>query len=148
MPSRDGTRRYPYPAYDADRTGLVRVSTLEFFVFNEGWHTAEELRSEILLEKWPALFPFSKAISIRFLRYTRSGLLERRRKGHHYGYAITMKGERRWIYLLRSRGLLDPQRAGTLEEKNLVSTRREAVETILEKHKANLEEKLRRISVN
>lgn len=148
MPSKGGVRRYPFPPYDLDQASIVRLRTLEFFVFNEGWHTAEELRGDVVLGKWEPLFPRSMAVQIRFLRYTRSGLLERKRRGHHYEYAITMKGERRWIYLLRSRGLLEPERAETLEEKNLVSTRREAVESILEKHKENLEEKLRRSRAN
>jgi hypothetical protein len=143
LPRKGGIRRYPFPSYDPEQSSIVKLKSLEFFVFNEGWHTAEELREKVLFEKWQPIFPLSKAIPTRFLRYTRSGLLERRRRGHHYEYAITMKGEKRWIYFLRRRGLLEPEKAKTLEERNLVSTRREAVEATLEKHKASLEEKLR-----
>ncbi|HYB75714.1 MAG TPA: hypothetical protein VEC08_02025 [Nitrososphaerales archaeon] len=136
------SKRYPYPSYDVDLTGFVKIRTLEFFVMNQGWHTPERFQREVALGKWEDLYPLSRAVEMRFLRYTRSDLLERRKTGRRYEYTITRKGEQRWIYLLKKRGLLDPERAKTLQEKNLVSTRREVVLALLEKHKMNLEEKL------
>lgn len=144
MPSKIAPRNYPYPAYDVDRSGFVKLRTLEFFVLNEGWHTPERFRREVALNKWEDMFPRTLAVQMRFLRYTRLGLLARRRVGRHYEYAITMNGERRWVHMLKTRGLLEPEKAKTLQEKNMVSIRREKVHELLEKHELKLEEKLRR----
>jgi hypothetical protein len=136
-------RKYPYPAYDVDHSGLVKLRTLEFFVLNEGWHTPEGFRSDASLDKWEDIFPYSKAVQMRFLRYTRLGLLERKKVSRNYEYEITMRGEQRWIHMSRRRGLLEPEKAKNLEEKNLVSMRRERALELLKKHKMIVEEKLR-----
>jgi hypothetical protein len=144
LPSKARPRRYPYPAYDVDRSGFVKLRTLEFFVLNESWHTPERFRREVALDKWEDMFPLSNAVEMRFLRYTRLGLLKRRRVGRQYEYAITTVGERRWIYMLKKRGLLEPEKAKTLGEKNLATMRREKVLELLKRHLANGEERLRR----
>jgi uncharacterized protein YwgA len=120
-----------------DHSGLVKLRTLEFFVMNEGWHTPEGFRSEVALDKWEDIFPYSKAVQMRFLRYTRLGLLERRKVGRKYEYEITVRGERRWIHMLRGQGLLEPEKAKTLEEKNLVSMRRERALELLKRARSN-----------
>ena len=57
-----------------------------------------------------------------------------------------MEGERRWIYLAKEQGLLDPARARTVAEKNEALERREEMIELLEKHEVELEERLRSIA--
>ena len=146
MPVRARLKRYPFPVWDVDRTGNVKRRTLEFFVFNEGWHTAERIRREPGLDTWEDIYPDTRAVSIRLLRYTRAGLLQRREiRPHWYEYTITMEGERRWMFLAKKFGLLDPEKAKTVAERKEALERREEKVELLEKHEVELTEKLIRV---
>ena len=147
MPARARLKRYPFSTWDVDRTGSVKRRTLEFFVFNEGWHTAERVRREPGFDTWEDIFPDSKAVPMRLLRYTRMGLLQRREISWHcYEYAITMEGERRWMFLAKKLGFLDSEKAKTVAGRNEALERREEKIELLEKHEVELTEKLFRVA--
>jgi hypothetical protein len=95
------------------------METLEYFLLNPGWsHTwtirlSPELSSVVMGEEE------SHAIQMRILRYSRQGLLERRKSSGHRGfeYSITIKGEDRLFYLWEKMGKTRAEDNMTEEEK-------------------------------
>lgn len=61
MSAKTRPKRYPFPAWGIDRTDSVKRRTPEFFVFNEGWRTAERFRREPRLDTWEDILPLSRA---------------------------------------------------------------------------------------
>ena len=143
LTGRNGLRRYPYPpSYRVDRSGYVKLRTLESFVLGEPWQTCKSFLDDVTSEKLESLFPHTATVQMRFIRYTRAGLLERRRVGKEYEYGITVKGEKRWIFLAGKMGLLDPDKGNTPLEKSMAERRRSAAIGLLEKRKLVVQEKL------
>jgi hypothetical protein len=91
-------RKYPVPNADVDLSGVVKEQTLEYFLLNPGWHRTVEIRRDSYLTDIVSPEE-SRAIQMRLVRYTRQGLLERRKRTNGFEYQISMKGEDRLFYL-------------------------------------------------
>lgn len=98
-------RRYSRPIIDVDRSGMIKLSTLQSLIFE--WKSAKELGKNPLFLSNPYRSGW-RCLSIRLLRYTREGLLQRRRVGRCYEYKISLKGEDRLCYLWDKFGSLSP----------------------------------------
>ncbi len=118
-----------------DPPWAAKLRTLEFFTIYGKWIRPPELIEDPLAGEKQTLPPKVKSVSVRLLRYFRQGLLERRRVGDGYEYRITYKGEKRLLYLWRSKGYLDEGRAGTDVEKAETRYRLELSIEILRKHR-------------
>jgi len=94
------------------RTPAVKADTLLFAP--EGWFSVRGYLSYMAEETVPTLMgqgrmleflegklPSEKALSMRLFRYSRQGLLERRREGHRFLYRLTEKGGDRGMFLQR-----------------------------------------------
>lgn len=73
------------------------MDTLEYFAYHPGWHASKQVEKDLMLGrlKMPEQ---SRAIQMRLLRYSRQGLLARRRVERGYEYRLTTKGENRLFY--------------------------------------------------
>lgn len=118
-----------------DTSGRVKVDTLEFFVFHDGWHPINELLQDPVLAAPYSLDRNSRAIHVRLARYAHRGLLVRRWRSGEYEYAITTKGEDRIIYLWDKLGYTDTMRTLTEDEKQLMELRLEKTIEIARKQR-------------
>lgn len=118
-----------------DATGRVKVDTLEFFVFHDGWHPIKELLQDPVLAAPYSQDRTSRAIHMRLARYAHRGLLVRRWTSGEYEYAITAKGEDRIIYLWEKLSYTDTMRTLTEVEKPLVERRLEKTIEIARKQR-------------
>jgi hypothetical protein len=100
------------------------LKTVEHFAFNKGWITKKQFLADLGVATWENPRPGTR-LNVRLMRYTRSGLLQRRRtkQRYEYEYRLSPKGLDRYIYLLTSRGLLDAVHARTNNEKESMLTR-------------------------
>ena len=104
-------RKYPVPLDDVDLSGRIKMETLEEVFLEEliyGWCTAKDLFKYTVLGAEPYQSKW-RCISIRLLRYHRSGLLTRRRKGRRFEYRLSEKGEDRLHYLWTRFNRLKPK---------------------------------------
>jgi len=62
-----------------DRSGRVKADTLEFFATKPGWHSPSDLRVDPVLGAIYPRFPDNKSIQMRLMRYSRLGILKRRK---------------------------------------------------------------------
>jgi hypothetical protein len=108
-------RKFPLSLKDHEEASVVKRDTLEYFAYSHGWHTPQELEEDPLLAG-PQSPNKSRAIQMRLLRYSRQGLLSRRRAPRGYEYEITMKGEDRLFYLWDMFGDSNANRELTPEE--------------------------------
>ena len=108
-----------------DRSGIIKIKTLENLVFNgiQNWVSAKELSMNPVFDAYPYLSGW-RCLSIRLQRYWRQGLLERKRFGRCFKYRITFKGAQRLCYLWRKHGLLSsPKDASLTDEERETKTR-------------------------
>jgi hypothetical protein len=108
-------RKFPLTRKDSEEEGAIKMDTLEYFVGFPGWHGPAELKDNPVLAD-SLLLKGSRAIQMRLLRYSKQGLLSRRRAPRGYEYMITMKGEDRLFYLWNKFGITDACRKLTSEE--------------------------------
>jgi hypothetical protein len=98
---------------------------------------------DLVVASWENPTPGTR-VNVRLLRYTRAGLLERRRtrkrtrKRYEYEYMLLPKGLDRYIFKLKSRGLLNPTNAKTVDQKEMMLNRIAVVRLLLEKRKEEL----------
>jgi len=135
-------RRYPFPSIEPDRSGKVAALTLEYFVSHPASHTATELTEDPTLGNTLARDMGDKALMVRLLRYSRQGLLRRKREGGQYRYEITRRGEKRMIYLWERSGLLDPANVDSDAAREEMKLRLELVKSILKMQERKLKEEI------
>lgn len=123
------------------------IKTLEHFAFTREWHTKEQFLEDPTVAEWENPTPGTR-VNVRLLRYTRAGLLSRRRneRKYQYEYRLSPKGEDRYIYMLKDRGLLNPANAKSMLEKETMLIRLAAVKLLRNLRKADLESELRQLS--
>lgn len=138
--------RYKVPVVDIDRSGTVKAQTLSYFSTYEGWYSAKELLKHPRLGRYLSKVPDDRAIQMRLLRYSKLGILERRKVSREYQYRITTAGEKRMLYLWEKLGYLDPSRANTDLQKKLMRLRLEIATSIRSKHVKDEEGRLRELS--
>jgi hypothetical protein len=114
-----------------DRSGRVKADTLEFFATKPGWHSPSDLRVDPVLGAIYPRFPDNKSIQMRLMRYSRLGILKRRRAGRKYFYSITQAGKKRLVYFWEKLGYLDQANATTEKERNLFDARLEVAISIV-----------------
>ncbi len=134
-----GERKFPVPSLPSRGFNESKMATLAYFAVTPGWHSQAQVKNDQLASDLERLFPRMKSVSMRLLRYTKQGLLMRRRGKRGYEYAITMRGEERLLHLWRSKGLLDPDEAKTEDERKVVSTRLRLERVLLERHSLELD---------
>jgi hypothetical protein len=134
-------QRYPIHWEPIDRTGSIKAGTLEFFIMNPGPHKALELYTAPLLAS-PIMQVGKKSIEVRLLQYYRAGLLRRRREKRAYLYSITTEGEARLMYLWERLGYLDPVKARSDDEKELVKQRVKVCISLIDGQLNKLEQRL------
>jgi hypothetical protein len=100
-------KRPSVPLVNLDRSGRVKADTLEFFATKPGWHSPSDLRVDPVLGAIYPRFPDNKSIQMRLMRYSRLGILKRRRAGRKYFYSITQAGKKRLVYFWEKLGYLD-----------------------------------------
>jgi len=98
-------RKYPIPLMKIDRSGMIKLLTLETLIFE--WKSAKELLNDSIFETYIYLSDW-RCLSMRLLRYYRQGLLQRKKVGHCYKYKLSIKGEDRLYYLWNKFNLLSP----------------------------------------
>ena len=96
-------RKYPIPLMKIDRSGMIKLLTLENLIFE--WKSAKELLNDSIFETYIYLSDW-RCISMRLIRYYRQGLLRRKKVGHCYKYKLSIKGEERLYYLWNKFNLL------------------------------------------
>ncbi len=134
---------YRVPWVRPDTSGRVKVNTLEFFVFHEGWYSARALMKDPSLADIYSADPNSRAIQMRLARYAHDGLLMRRWQSGEYAYAITGKGEDRVRYLWKKLGYTDTNRELNGVERLMVELRLQKSLEIVRKRKREQESVLR-----
>ena len=74
--------------------------------------------------------------------------MNRRRseRRYQYEYRLSPKGEDRYIFMLKDRGLLDPANAKSELEKETMLTRLAVVKLLRNQRRADLESELRQLS--
>ena len=108
-------KRFPYPALFVDKTGRVKRDTLEYFLIHPGLHTPQELNADPYLGS--ADETREAALQMRLLRYVAMGLLTREKVSRAWGYALTMRGEDRLLWLWDKFGVEEPPKDMTSEER-------------------------------
>jgi hypothetical protein len=106
-------RKFPLSPKDAEEASAVKRDTLEYFAYIHGWHSPQELEEDPVLAGSQSPDK-SRAIQMRLLRYSRQGLLSRRRAPRGYEYEITMKGEDRLFHLWEKLGDIKANANGEL----------------------------------
>jgi hypothetical protein len=124
-------KRPSVPLVNLDRSGRVKADTLEFFATKPGWHSPSDLRVDPVLGAIYPRFPDNKSIQMRLMRYSRLGILKRRRAGRKYFYSITQAGKKRLVYFWEKLGYLDQANATTEKERNLFDARLEVAISIV-----------------
>jgi hypothetical protein len=136
-------KKYPFPTFGVDLSGDIMLGTLEYFAYAGGWRTKKQFLEDFGVASWENPTPGTR-VNVRLLRYTRAGLLERRRtrkktrKRYEYEYMLSPKGLDRYIFKLKSRGLLNPTNAKTVDQKEMMLNRIAVVRLLLEKRKEEL----------
>ena len=132
-------KKYPFPTFGVDLSGDIMLGTLEYFAYAGGWRTKKQFLEDLEVASWENPTPGTR-VNVRLLRYTRAGLLERRKKKkkYEYEYRLSSKGLDRYIFMLKSRGLLNPTNAKTAEQKEMMLNRIAVVRLLLEKRKEEL----------
>ena len=124
---------------------MSRQTTLRLRILEQlygTWLTAREVYDAVLSEDANVSGPHS--LSVRFLRYFKSGLLLRRRRGTRYEYTLSEKGCRSLVNLWKEYTLLTPPRGRQLHgdpgrrEKERTDRRRRIAIDILERDFGNL----------
>jgi hypothetical protein len=117
--SRSGIRRRSPPT-PRDRSGRVKFFTL-LSICEAGWVTVKDVLGKIELGTYLELFlnrlPKEKALSVALMRYSREGLLERRRVGRRYQYRVSPKGFARINYLHQRLG--DEDIPPSMQDENI-----------------------------
>ena len=132
--------RFPVPLKDSNAAGVAKRDTLEFFVFNPGWHKPVELDDDPVVGGLVSSHDDgSRSSQMRLMRYSRQGLLARRKTPGGFEYEITMKGEDRLFYLWKKLG-------DTKTNGMLTSDEAERSTQLLNLKKEILEKRLRRLS--
>lgn|GEM_PF-5153250 len=111
-------KRFPYPAPFVDRTGKVKRDTLEYFLIHPGLHTPQELNADSYLGS--ANETGEAALQMRLLRYVAMGLLAREKVSRAWGYALTMRGEDRLLWLWDKFGVEEPPKNMTPVEREFM----------------------------
>ena len=137
-------RRYPFPNFEPDRSGEVAALTLEYFVTHPTSHTATELTKDPVLGNTLARDQGDRALRVRLLRYSRQGLLRRKRERGQYHYEVTRRGENRLIHLWERAELLDPAKADSEAAREEMKARLELVKSILKAQEKQLLEEIER----
>ena len=130
---RQANRGYPFSNTKPDRSGKVKMETLEYFHSHPGGHSATDMLEDPVIGAKPTNDGGNTALRIRLMRYTRQGLLKRIWDMGEYRYDISEIGEKRLIHLWEHQGLLNPEGAHTLKEIDSAITRLEDVRSILER---------------
>jgi len=120
----DREKKDRFPTFEVDVSGTVMLNTLEYYAFVDGWSTKKQFLEDPIVAGWENPLPGTRA-NVRFLRYTRAGLLSRRRTEakYEFEYKLTPKGLDRYEWLLKSRGLLNPADALNDDEKERMLVR-------------------------
>lgn len=102
-------RKFPQPLMHVDKSGIIKVKTLEFFVFDytHDWKSAKEFSKDPVFEAYLYCSGW-RCLSIRLQRYWRQGLIDRKRFGRCYKYKLAFKGEQRLCHQWKKLGLLSP----------------------------------------
>ena len=148
MPGGDREKKYPFPTYEVDLSGNIMLNTLEHFAHTLQWHTKKQFLRDPMVTDWENPTP-GKRVNVRLLRYARAGLLSRRKREgrYEYEYRLSPKGEDRYIYMLKSRGLLNPNNAKTPEEKETVLNRIKLAKLLRMRQRRRLESELARLKL-
>jgi len=119
------------------------LNTLEYFAVAGSWRTKKQFLGDPVVATWENPMSGTR-VNVRLLRYTRAGLLQRRRtvKWYEYEYWLTFKGVDRYVFMLKRRGLLEPANAKTEDEKEMMLNRLAAVKLLRMKQKSELLSKL------
>jgi hypothetical protein len=94
---------FPLPTF-VDRSGRIKQHTLESFLLHSGWHKPNELVDDPALGVMWEPAASSRKIQMRLTRYTRQGLLSRRKARRGYEYSLARGGENRLMYLWQKFG--------------------------------------------
>lgn len=115
------------------------LNTLEYFALTNSWSTKKMFLEDPAVASWENPLPGTR-INVRLMRYTRAGLLHRRRtKGRYeYEYKLAPKGLDRFVFVLKDRGLLDPAKAKDPEDREKMLNRLAIVKLLLREEKARL----------
>jgi len=141
----DLVKKYPFPTFEVDLSGDIMLNTLEHFAFTNEWNTKKQFLEDPVVAGWENPEPGTR-VNVRLMRYTRAGLLQRRRSGgkYEYEYRLSPKGLNRYVFMLKSRGLLDPSNAKTPEDKETMLNRIAVVKMLLAREVDRLKSKLSR----
>jgi hypothetical protein len=136
-------KKYPFPTFEVDLSGDIMLNTLEHFAFANDWNTKKQFLEDPAVAVWENLQPGTR-VNVRLMRYTRAGFLHRRRTGgrYEYEYRLSPKGLNRYVFMLKSRGLLDPANAKTPDDKERILNRLATVKLLLAQEKVRLISKL------
>jgi hypothetical protein len=124
LPKEDREKKYSFPTFKVDLSGAIMLQTLEHFAFTSGWSTKKQFLEDPTVAAWENPTSGTR-VNVRFLRYTRAGLLQRRRTGgrYEYEYRLSSKGVDRYVFMLKSGHLLDPAFAKTPEDRDRMLNR-------------------------
>lgn len=124
------------------------LNTLEHFAHTTRWHTKKQFLKDPKVADWKSPAP-GKRVNVRLLRYTRAGLLSRRRREgrYEYEYRLSPKGVDRYIYMLKDRGPLDPGKAETPEEKETMLNRLAVARLLRMRQRRRLKPELARLGL-
>lgn len=131
-------RKFPSPSLSTPAFNESKMATLAYFAVTPGWHPQAQVKNDRLASDLERLIPRSKSVPMRLLRYTKQGLLMRRRGRRGYEYTITRRGEEWLLHLWRSKGLLDPDKAETEDEMKAVYIRLRLERVLLERYNLEL----------
>ncbi len=136
-------RRFPVPRFGVDRTGATKSRSLEFFALDTSWHSAREFCSSPIANEFLGLEAL-KTVEMRLLRYSRAGLVKRRRRKRGYEYSISLLGEERLVYLWERLGYLNPSTATGAGDKEVMRSRLKIAVFLAKKHSEERSAQLRR----
>lgn len=143
LPREHRVKKYPFPTFEVDLSGAVMLQTLEHFAFTSGWSTKKQFLEDPVVASWENPTAGTR-VNVRLLRYTRSGFLQRRRTGgrYEYEYRLSSKGVDRYIFMLKSRHLLDSAYAKTPEDRDLMLNRLAVAKLLRKQQKIELERRI------
>lgn len=147
LPREDIEKKLKFPTFEVDLSGDIMIKTLEHFAFTRKWHTKEQFLADPAVAEWENPTPGTR-VNVRLLRYTRAGLLNRRRNEgrYEYEYRLSPKGVDRYIYMLKDRGLLNPANVKSALERETMLLRLAVVKLLRNQRKVDLESELRQLS--
>jgi hypothetical protein len=136
-------RKYPFSPFLTDLTGAVLLRTLEHFAFSGKWETKKQFLKDQAVTAWENPAPGTR-INVRLMRYSRNGLLLRRRTNarYEYEYRLAPKGFRRYVYLLNMKGLLNPGAVKDSDDKGRMLNRIMLIKLLARQEIARLHSKL------